>query len=77
MDDLEGDQFVIVGRAAGDEEERGVAAIDDFGICSIRRVNTIMGLWDGTCDAARRVGRATLLTFVLEEIAHPGPSGEH
>lgn len=32
VDDLEGDQFVVSRCAAGDEEERCIAAIDDFRI---------------------------------------------
>ena len=30
VDDLEGDQFVVVRGAAGDEEQRGVSAVDNF-----------------------------------------------
>ena len=32
MDDLQGDQFVVGRRASGDEEQRGIATVDDFGI---------------------------------------------
>lgn len=32
VDDLEGDQLVVVRGAAGDEEERSVAAVDDLGV---------------------------------------------
>lgn len=32
MDDFEGDELVVVGVAAGDEEEGGVSAVDDFGV---------------------------------------------
>lgn len=33
MHDLEGDQLVVGGGAAGDEEEGGIATVDDLGIC--------------------------------------------
>jgi hypothetical protein len=32
MDDFERDQLVVLGIAAGDEEERGVSAVDYLGI---------------------------------------------
>jgi hypothetical protein len=35
MDNLEGDQLIVGGVAAGDEEERGVAAIYDLGVWQI------------------------------------------
>jgi uncharacterized membrane protein len=31
--DLKGDQLVIGRGASGDEEERGISAVDDFGVC--------------------------------------------
>lgn len=34
MDNLEGDKLVVFGGATGDEEERGVSAVHDFGVCS-------------------------------------------
>jgi len=33
VDDLEGDQLVVSVVGSGDEEERGIAAVDDFGVC--------------------------------------------
>jgi hypothetical protein len=35
MDNLEGDQLIVGGVAASDEEERGVAAIYDLGVWQI------------------------------------------
>lgn len=32
MNDFEGDQLVVSGRAAGDEKKGGIAAVDDLGI---------------------------------------------
>ena len=32
MYDFEGDEFIVGGVGGGDEEEGGVAAVDDFGI---------------------------------------------
>ena len=33
MDNLEIDELVVFGVTSGDEEERGIAAIDNLGIC--------------------------------------------
>jgi hypothetical protein len=33
MDDFERDQLIVGGVAAGDEEERGVSAVDNLGVC--------------------------------------------
>ena len=33
--DLEGDELVVGGVGGGDEEEGGVAAVDDFGVCAM------------------------------------------
>jgi hypothetical protein len=33
VDDFESDQLVVRGVAAGDEEERGIAAINNLGVC--------------------------------------------
>jgi hypothetical protein len=33
MDNFERDQLIIRGVAAGDEEERGISAVDDLGVC--------------------------------------------
>lgn len=38
VDDFEGDEFIVVGGAAGDEEERGVAAVDDLGVLVFKEV---------------------------------------
>lgn len=35
VDNLEGDQLIVGGVAAGDEEERGVSAIYDLGVWQI------------------------------------------
>jgi hypothetical protein len=35
MDNLEGDQLIVGGVAAGDEEERGVSAVYDLGVWQI------------------------------------------
>lgn len=35
MDDFEGDELVVGRVGGGDEEEGGVAAVDDFGLCGI------------------------------------------
>lgn len=46
MDDLEGDQLVVGGSAAGDEEEGGIATVDDFGVYSLldRSLGTAGGM---------------------------------
>jgi hypothetical protein len=36
VDDLEGDQLIVGVVGSGDEEKRGVAAVDDFCVCSGR-----------------------------------------
>ena len=33
VDDFEGDQLIVGVVGGGDEEERGIAAVDDFGVC--------------------------------------------
>ena len=33
VDDFEGDQLVVGVVGSGDEEERGIATVDDFGVC--------------------------------------------
>ena len=42
VDDLERDQFVVVRGAAGDEEQRGISAVDNFGVW--RRESATRGL---------------------------------
>jgi hypothetical protein len=34
VDDFERDQLVILGGATGDEEQRGISAINDLGVCN-------------------------------------------
>jgi hypothetical protein len=34
VDDLERDQLVVLGGATGDEEQRGISAINDLGVCN-------------------------------------------
>ena len=36
VDDFEGDQLVVGVVGSGDEEERGIATVDDFGVCGWR-----------------------------------------
>jgi hypothetical protein len=33
VDDFEGDQLIVGVVGSGDEEERGIATVDDFGVC--------------------------------------------
>lgn len=82
MHDLEGDQLVIGRRTSGDEEEGGVAAVDDFGVCrneqDVSSVGRLMSESQLCCD----VGLCGILvcclpTFVFQEIAHPRPAGQH
>jgi hypothetical protein len=68
VDDLEGDQLVIGRCATGDEEEGGIAAIDDFRVWQSCRDQQAVG-------GVR--GRGEEATFVFKEIAHPRPAGEH
>lgn len=65
MDNLERDQLIVGGVAAGDEEERGVAAIDDLGI------------WRRACERGEDGIVSNSLTLVLEKVAHAGAAGEH
>lgn len=67
MDDLEGDQFVIGRCATGDEEERGIAAIDDFRVWQSGSGQQAVGV------VVRDRGEEA--TFVFKEIAHPRPAG--
>jgi hypothetical protein len=32
VDNFEGDEFIVGGIYAGDEEKRGIAAVDNFGV---------------------------------------------
>ena len=36
VDDFESDQLVVGIVGSGDEEERGIATVDDFGVCGWR-----------------------------------------
>lgn len=65
--DLEGYQFVIGSVYAGDEEQGCVAPVDNLGVWETRCLSGNERL------ASERKG---LLTFVLEEVTHAGPSRE-
>lgn len=66
MDDLEGDELIICGGAAGYEEEGGISTINHFGIWVVKSAERVMESL-----------LLSLLTFVFEEVAHPRPSREH
>jgi hypothetical protein len=73
VDNLEGYEFVVDGVAAGDEEEGGIAAVDDFGVW--RNIVSLVCAVD-PCQT-RRATATDGQTFVLEEIAHARAAGEH
>lgn len=77
MDDLERDQFVVLGVTAGDEEERRVSAVDNLGVYGGGNVSAGMPgeLVPGRIKGASQKGRAAR-TFVLEEVAHPSPPSQ-
>lgn len=65
MDNLEGNQLIVGGVAAGDEEERGISAIYDLGV------------WKNCVSLAKSYPCADPPpTFVLEEVAHARAAGE-
>lgn len=37
VNDFEGDQFVVVGGAADNEEERGISTVDNLGVCQSQK----------------------------------------
>ena len=47
MHDFQGDEFVVGGVGGGDEEEGGVAAVDYFGVCWVKRVSEWVSKWLG------------------------------
>ena len=65
VDDFERDQLIVGGVAAGDEEERGIAAIDNFGI------------WELVSRAKPRPRLISKLTLVLEKVAHSCPTSQY
>lgn len=67
VDNLEGDELVVVGIAAGDKKEGGVSAIDYLRIWL--EVWSVSGVHSRASEATR--------TFVLQEIAHPCPASQH
>lgn len=69
MDDFEGNQLIVVGGAAGDEEEGGVSAVDDLGVCSDPSVSK---------EKKPRVVLSTRYeqTFILKEVAHARAAGQ-
>jgi len=67
VNDLEGDQLVIFGRTAGDEEERGISAVDDLGICSKVSASSPKQTTKGGGE----------LTLIFEEVAHARSTSEH
>lgn len=64
MDDFEGDQLVVGGRTAGDEEEGGIATVDDLGIYT-----------GAVSTEHKRIDSNR--TFVLKEVAHPGATRQN
>ena len=63
MDDFERNQLIVGGVASGDEEERGVAAVDDLCICML-------------VSRAKALSSRGILTLVFKEVAHAGASGK-
>jgi hypothetical protein len=63
VDDFEGDELVVGRVAAGDEEERGISAIDNLGVCPCVSLAQCCRLPDP-------------LTLILEEVAHAGAARE-
>jgi len=56
---LERDEFIIGRRATGNEEERGVTSINNFGVCGDL----------GSADCCEEANRE-IVTFVLKEVTH-------
>jgi hypothetical protein len=63
MDNFECNQLVVGRVAARDEEERGISAIDDLGVCDL-------------CEPSEALSLLDPLTFILQEVAHAGTAGE-
>jgi hypothetical protein len=63
MDDFERDQLIVCGVATSDEEERGISAIDDLGVCEL-------------CEPSEALSLLDPLTFILQEVAHARAAGE-
>lgn len=68
MDDLKGDELVVVRVAAADEEERRVSPVHNLGIYGAPHVSP-----DGSAEFGSFPGN---LTFVLQKIAHACASGQ-
>lgn len=61
MDNLEGNELIVGRVYAGDEEERGVAPVDYFGVCWVAKL----------VNWRQELGyEGKNITFVFEEIAH-------
>lgn len=63
MDDFERNQLIVGRVASGDEEERGVAAVDDLCICML-------------VSRAKTLSSRGILTLILEKVAHAGAAGK-
>lgn len=81
--DFEGDQLVVIGSASGDEEQGGIATVNDFGIwrggelsvdCGRRKKQVQDRVQQRLPEAQRWRGRPTL---ILKEIAHPRATGQN
>lgn len=63
MNDFERNQLIVSGVASGDEEERGVAAVDDLCIWML-------------VSRAKALSSRGILTLVLKKVAHAGAAGK-
>jgi hypothetical protein len=68
VNNFEGNQLVVFGRAASDEEERSISAVDDLSICSEVSLSSPKQI-------TKRGGEK--LTLVFEEVAHARSTSEH
>ena len=71
MHNLKGNQFVVGGGAASNEEKRSVSAVDHFGVWRVVIVSANVCLDEDVQDQGRRVA-----TFVFKKIAHSSASGK-